>query len=296
VVALGEMPSIERILFPVDFSERCAQTAPLVDMWAAHFHAKVTLLHSVVLTPAVTDRFDGGIYQAMQPAIHKAAEESLAAFAAKHFGSVTPACIVETGDPGSQIVERARKERSSLIMMPTHGRGVFRRLLTGSVAAKVLHDAQTPVWTDAHTAAASRAKKPTKLKKVLCAVDQTDAARGLIEWSAWLAEQYGAGLKVVHVMPAVDEASRNRGEKAVRNYWTARSGTAMLAILKKAGRPGSELVLRGGDIATMLAHTAREEHAGVLVIGRGKLTKTLGRLRTNSLAIVCKSPCPVLSL
>ena len=35
--------------------------------------------------------------------------------------------------------------------MPTHGFGPLRRFLLGSVAAKVLHDAQCPVWTSVHT-------------------------------------------------------------------------------------------------------------------------------------------------
>jgi hypothetical protein len=32
------------------------------------------------------------------------------------------------------------------------------------------------------------------------------------------------------------------------------------------------------------------------VIGRGKLHETLGRLRTNSYAIIRQSPCPVISI
>jgi nucleotide-binding universal stress UspA family protein len=31
-------------------------------------------------------------------------------------------------------------------MMATHGTGLFRSLLIGSVTAKVLHDARCPVW------------------------------------------------------------------------------------------------------------------------------------------------------
>jgi nucleotide-binding universal stress UspA family protein len=163
----------------------------------------------------------------------------------------------------------------------------------GSVTAKVLHDAKTPVWTDAH---APRPRRCGKTRMILCAVDQTESAIGLIRWAAWLAQQNGAALKVVYVMQAVDEKSQNRGERAVRQYWITRASAGMAAILKQAGRPKSELVLRGGDIATMLAATAREENAGLVVIGRGHITRTLGALRTNSLAIVCKSPCPVLSV
>jgi hypothetical protein len=56
------------------------------------------------------------------------------------------------GDPASIITEYAARNRVDLIMMPTHGYGTFRSLLLGSVTAKVLHDAECPVWTGVHTA------------------------------------------------------------------------------------------------------------------------------------------------
>ena len=36
------------------------------------------------------------------------------------------------------------------MIMPTHGYGVFRRFLLGSVTSKVLHDLGCPVLTGAH--------------------------------------------------------------------------------------------------------------------------------------------------
>jgi nucleotide-binding universal stress UspA family protein len=278
------MPSIERILFPVDFSGRCAQTAPLVAAWARHFQAKVTLLHAVAVPAGIADEFSGALYAALQPSIDKAAEERLTAFARQHFASLPVACVVESGGAGEQVAARARKERTSLIMMPTHGHGAFRRCLTGSVASKVLHDAKCPVWTSVHKVS-RRVKRAGKVRTILCAVDQDSRAVSLIHWAAWLAAQYDARLKVVHVMAAVDEKSQNRGEKAVRRYWLQRAGAGMAKIMKQAGQPKSELILRGGDVAAMLATTAREQKADLLVAGRG-----------HSMPIVCKSPCPVLSV
>lgn len=238
--------------------------------------------------------FSGDLYSTLQPAIRKAGEERLRAFAAEHFTGLAPGWVVAEGDPGEQIIAFAKKERASLIMMPTHGHGAFRRLLTGSVTMKVLHDASMPVWTDAHATRAPRGGG--KVRRILCAADQTAESVALIRWAAWLAEHYEAALSIVHVMPAVDERSQNRGEKAVRRYWITRASAAMSAILKRAGRPSHELILRGGNLATVLAETASDQKADLLVIGRGRLTRRLGRLRTHTMAIVCKSPCPVLSV
>ena len=58
-------------------------------------------------------------------------------------------------------------------MMPTHGRGPFRRFVLGSVTAKVLHDAPCPVWTSAHLDENST-PMPSNLSNILCAVDLDD--------------------------------------------------------------------------------------------------------------------------
>jgi hypothetical protein len=41
--------------------------------------------------------------------------------------------ITNAGDPGFRITEVAHHQGVDLIMMPTHGRGLFRSLLVGSV-------------------------------------------------------------------------------------------------------------------------------------------------------------------
>jgi hypothetical protein len=41
---------------------------------------------------------------------------------------------------------------------------------------------------------------------------------------------------------------------------------------------------------------SRQEDADLILIGRGIVTETLGRLRTHAFGIVQRSPCPVLSV
>jgi nucleotide-binding universal stress UspA family protein len=49
------------------------------------------------------------------------------------------------GDPAYGILEQAKTSQSDLIMMGTHGRGGFSRLLMGSVSHSVLHQTSCPV-------------------------------------------------------------------------------------------------------------------------------------------------------
>jgi nucleotide-binding universal stress UspA family protein len=75
------------------------------------------------------------------------AQQDVAEFAAGELGHFRVHPLVFGGDPATAIVEKAHSECADLIVMATHG---FRRFILGSVTAKVLHDADCPVWTGAH--------------------------------------------------------------------------------------------------------------------------------------------------
>jgi nucleotide-binding universal stress UspA family protein len=64
------------------------------------------------------------------------------------------------GDPATEIVRVAKEEHVSLIVMGTHGRSGFTRLLLGSVAELVIRHANCPVLT--YKAPKLAAKKPVK--------------------------------------------------------------------------------------------------------------------------------------
>ncbi len=78
-------------------------------------------------------------------------EEALAGLrhlARKALGSETDAlCAVRTGDPAEEICRYAREAGMDLIVMTTHGRTGFGRLLLGSVAERVVRNCAVPVLT-----------------------------------------------------------------------------------------------------------------------------------------------------
>ena len=58
--------------------------------------------------------------------------------------------LVEHGEAAQKIIQCAAANHVDLIMIPTQGMGIYRRLILGSTSAKVLHDADCPVWTGVH--------------------------------------------------------------------------------------------------------------------------------------------------
>jgi nucleotide-binding universal stress UspA family protein len=174
------METFSHILFPVDFSKRSSAALPIVTSWARRFNARVTLLHTVQIP--ITSYGGADAY----PVIIDT--ESIEASARKRLEQVEfPGAerLVTMGDPAFEIIEYAGKNGVDLIMMPTHGYGVFRSLLLGSVAAKVLHDAQCAVWTGAHTEDfAGR----TEIRSILCAIEIGPASVELVRAANELAQ------------------------------------------------------------------------------------------------------------
>ena len=288
------MPRFRQILFPVDFSDPCARTAKAVATVTAHFKAKLTLLHAASIPLAVEVTSPGRLYYALRTKIQEESTKRMDRFVARHFASQVLTRVIEEGDPAQLIVEYAHKHKIDLIMMPTHGYGPFRRFLAGSVTAKVLHDALVPVWTSVHGQRA-QSRSAGNYRNILCAVDCNSEAVALMRWAAWLGRQYQAAVTLVHVIPALDESSRNRGEAELRRYFIQRAKAQFEVLMDEAGFR-SELVLRGGNIPVRLAETARQQRSDLLIVGRGHTQKALGRLRTHSLAIIRESPCAVISI
>jgi nucleotide-binding universal stress UspA family protein len=261
-----------------------------VEAFASQWQAEVILLHAVpppnLLALALSAK-------AGARAIRES-RQRLLAFLPGGFVPLRVRRVVEQGEPAEAIVRYAERRQVDLIMMSSHGEGPFRRFLLGSVTSKVLHDSACPVWTDVHAKTPPRAR-PDQCRNILAAVDCDDEAILIVRYARELAEQYRAKLALVHVLPAADMHSRNRGEVGVRRYLLAKARKAFSRLGRNAGM---RLVLqfKGGSIPGGIHEAALENRADLVVIGRGHAGKTAGRLRTHALAIIRALPCPVISV
>jgi len=288
------MLAIKHILFPIDFSERCCGAAPFVDAMASRFGAKVTLIS--VAPPVMY----AGMGEPAAPvfldedSLREDVQARLDSAFTREFAHLPVDRVADVGDPAEVITRFAHTQGIDLIMMPSHGYGPFRALLLGSVTAKVLHDAQCPVWTGAHMEEAP-AKEHLACRNVLCAVDTTPKSAPLMEWAAQFAKDTGASMRIVHAISGIEgwpERQLDREfEEALRNE-------ARAAIEKTARSVGVQapLCVAVGDVAGAVREEARRHAADLIVIGRGLLHETLGRLRTHAHGIIRQAPCPVISV
>ncbi len=289
------MQSLSRILLPVDFSERSACAARYTRSLATQFGSEIILLHVLMPPQYEFGTVEVGGSMLAQLYRHRSAQvaQDLEAFETAELSGAAVHRTVLEGDAASVIVKHARDEGAGLIVMPTHGIGPFRRFIIGSNTAKVLHDADCPVWTGVHMEAAPR-DCPMHCSHVLCAVDLGPQSSKTLCWAARLAARFGARLTLLHVIavsPGDDDPAQERWQAGIRE-----ASAAELARLRDFVQADAEIAVEAGDAASTICSAAARVPADVLVIGRGSAAGVFGRLRTNAYSIIRQSPCPVVSV
>jgi len=283
------------VLFPVDFSRRAHGAAPRIKALARRFDAKVTLLHTADLPGPWFVGMEAPMLPEIQwPEIEEEATKRMAQFAAAEFAGELVNTVVEQGDPGTGIVDFAAENDVDLIALPTHGRGMFRAALLGSVTAKVLHDALCPVWTDAHAEEVS----PTNdgaWHSILCAIDTGKECGNLLRAGAELRDRFGATVRLVHAVPGA-EAGQERYLDLDFQRFLEDSARKSIAGLQQEAGTNFDVCLGAGSPSRVVAEAALHHDADLVVIGHGHLRGVAGRLRTHAYGIIRSAPCPVLSL
>ncbi len=286
------MLPFRRILFPVDYSEPCCAVVPYVRETMQHFSASLTLIHAY--GPEALAFSELPITDPMLPGEAQAIEEQrLRDFAAKQFPGVHADLFVEIGEAGSAIHRVVQREGTDLVMLSTHGRGPLRRLLLGSIAAKVLHDVSAAVWTGTGKAIADHTPSAT-YKTVLCAIDGGEESEASLMAGASIAASYKAELRIVHAveMPPVPvETGVILYEKEIMQA----SEDRLRNLKGKLGIDAPHAVIRG-FIPEVICDEAARVKADLIVAGRGQMQGAMTRMWSHLYNIVRLSPCPVLSI
>jgi len=288
--------SLAKILLPVDFSKNGLEAARYAAQLARSFRSRVTLLH--VLTQhhgfnMTADDADGQFAGFLADRENEA-KEQLGAFLKRGFHDLSVKRVLVKGDAAQQIVRFAHFERFDLILMPTHGYGLFRRSLLGSVTAKVLHDVNIPVLTGVHLDKGGSAKS-TRLRRIVCALDLGPDSTKVLRWAAGLAARLNAVLTATHVVPGFDFPGEGYGPPDWGLLAKKKRTAAVSKLLRKCAID-AQIHLEAGSVPQALSSAAAKLRANVLVIGRAPLAADGGRLSTNGYGIIRSSPCPVVSV
>lgn len=143
------MKKIEKVLFPIDFSENFEVLLPWVATIVNTFDATLYVLFVAQdLADFSAIHVPHGNLQQFQKEVLDAAQKKMSATAQeafKDFKKLEPR--VAQGAPADKILEVAKQEKVDLIIMGTHGRKGLERAIFGSVCDKVVRNAPCPVLT-----------------------------------------------------------------------------------------------------------------------------------------------------
>ncbi len=207
------------ILVPTDFSEPAAHALRFAGRLAERFGATVRLMYADYFVPPVDFSASAAVEYALTS--DEAADE-----AKKHLIRIAKEILpkgvafetrVIIDSPVPAIIDEARNCHADLVIMGTHGRTGFRRLVVGSVTESVMRVINVPLiaispLTDERRITAS-------LSRVVCAVDYSPESRDALRVCAALAD---APLSKIVVVRCFDtETPQEAADEIVRlQEWT----------------------------------------------------------------------------
>jgi nucleotide-binding universal stress UspA family protein len=304
------MIQIQRILCPVDFSDGSRRALDHAVALAKWYDARVSMFH--VCAPVPVSAY--ATVASMMPSSLVAGENqndvrnAIRAFASMEAASSAPIDIeLGEGSAATEIVAKAAAAHSDLIVLGTHGRSGFERIMLGSVTEKVLRKASCPVLTVPPRLATAADVPAVTFKRIVCAVDFSECSLRALEYALSIAQETNARLTVLHVvepMPNVpaDDDSPLLAMKTIKEYVAAaeEEGRALLqGAIPEQVRAYCEVetVQTIGKPYREILRLATEQAADLIVLGvHGRGVVDLMFFGSTAQHVVRQAACPVLTL
>ena len=137
---------VQHVLVPIDFSTTAGRALTYAIALAQQFHARLTLLHVLDLTPVTMEDMTAGVVATYLDDLETDAQHLLQASRERVQGAgLQGESLLVQGTPTQTIVDTAGEQGVDLIIMGTHGRTGLAHVFLGSVAEHVVRQGPCPV-------------------------------------------------------------------------------------------------------------------------------------------------------
>ncbi len=275
------MPNIANILCPVDRSPMSRRALEYAAALASRYHARLRVLEVVDTAMPPVPGTASPVY-CLTPEARHDVQTDLERFARDAAGTPTVDARLVEGQVVPEILREAEELRADLLVMGTHGRSGFERLVLGSVTEKILHKAPCPVLTIPPHEAGPIGAPGVGFRTIVAATDFSAAAADGVRFACTFSGDVGATLVALHVVewpfgdpsrelqpPAMRELQHSLEHDAAR-----RLREAVLPLIEcrteevvAIGRPADE-ILRAADArrADLIVFGLRGRNAASLVV------------------------------
>ena len=300
---------IRRILCPVDFSDHSRRALDHAIAIARWYESTVTVLH--VFSPAPVAAFGPGP-MVLEPIVLTSVDRGQLLADTKAFAEtesapgITIEALVREGNAAAEILEQATSMKADLLVIGTHGRSGFERLVLGSVTEKVLRKATCPVLTVAKRLPDAVPAGPVLYKRILCPVDFSDSSLHALKYATSMAQEADGHLTVLHVVAhefehADDMASISDAGMTIDSFVKQRE-EALRRRLHEAVATAPEFcsvesLMTYGKPWREVLRIAAEQQSDLIVMGvQGRGAADLVFFGSTAQHVVRDASCPVLTL
>lgn len=284
---------IRRIVVATDGSDQGKLAAEAAGNLAVRSLAEIHLVH--VWAPAAIAKYSVSLAPSSSEvrAQQDSAGEILAGEAHRlaALGMEVDSIHLREGRPADEIVRVCEEVAADLLVIGSHGKGLLKRVVLGSVAESTLQRANCPVLI---ARGAERAWPPSR---IVVGDDGSSAAQGAALLALQLGQLYEAPVRLVHALPepplalAIDRQMRDDVEQYVEAFMQTRVRT-----LRERTSAGLTVNVSFGDPATaLMARAESSRQPALLIIGRGRRHREpVERLGSVTSAVIHTYQGPVL--
>lgn len=298
------MLEVKLILCPIDFSEFSERAYRHALSLAEHYRAKVVALHVVELFrfPSAGFAASAGLYDEFCQAAREDGKEQLQEFVKNHtHDEIQPELVVHQGIASDSILAFAQAQKTDVIVMGTHGRRGYDRLMLGSVTNRVMRRARSPVLvvckpqhesTVADMAAGKERGHAHRLNRILFCTDFSENSERALNYAISATEEYDAELTLLHVLEEVpspaktEEAIAAATEQLDKLIPPEARKTLKIKTAVRIGKPYLQII--------QLALETQVDMVAMGVRGRGALD--LAVFGSTTYRVIQLGPCPVLAV
>lgn len=288
---------LRKILLPLALPINSLRVIKHAKFLARHFNSELIVLH--VLTPL---EYPAGLFEHG----HELSEQDLEAPAVKQaqaqleqsvqleLQGLSVRTLLLRGLTAREIVQTAREQQVDLIAISTHRHRGLNALLAGAVPARVLHQSECLLWTDAHEE--ENPQYDFAIRRVLCSLDLMPHSRHTLERAAEVAAAFDAQLTVVNVTPSVElYGPGGSHEDPAMKAELVGDAAQQIAELQQDVGTHAGVILESGNVVEGLNRAAQQCNADLLVLGHLPPGGHLGDNGAGE-AIIRESLIPVLSV
>jgi nucleotide-binding universal stress UspA family protein len=187
-----------KILCPVDFFKPSKQAFKYAVKFAANYEAAVHVLH--VVAPVIPAAYGAPFSaQDLTADLEKESKRLLQKLQSEAGESgVRVTTEVRLGDIDIEIRRAVEAQKSDLVVIGTHGRRVFERLVMGSVAERMLRHCPVPLITIGP--GRKGVSTPPNIRRILVTTDFSAGTRDAVEYALSIAQESQAKVTLLHVI------------------------------------------------------------------------------------------------